>query len=76
LETSILKSLKPDIIVEMLGMAVAFENWKKVMETAGILYQCVQRIYEERQYHKAMKLPIPPVHMHPGAGEPFHTSGD
>jgi hypothetical protein len=29
LRTSILKSLKPDIIVEMLEMAVAFENWKK-----------------------------------------------
>ncbi|WP_179031100.1 DNA-binding protein [Paenibacillus kribbensis] len=60
---SILKSLKPDIIVEMLKMAVAFENWKKVMETADILYQCVQRIYEERQYHKAMNLPIPYVQL-------------
>lgn len=63
MKTSILKSLKPDIIVEMLEMAVAFENWKKVMETADILYQCVQRIYEERQYHKAMKLPIPHVNL-------------
>ncbi|UNL94240.1 DNA-binding protein [Paenibacillus polymyxa] len=63
METSILKSLKPDIIVEMLEMAVAFQNWKKVMETADILYQCVQRIYEERQYHKAMKLPIPHVNL-------------
>lgn len=63
MRTSILKSLKPDIIVEMLEMAVAFENWKKVMETADILYQCVQRIYEERQYHKAMKLPIPHVNL-------------
>lgn len=52
MRTSILKSLKPDIIVEMLEMAVAFENWKKVMETGDILYPCVQRIYEERQYHK------------------------
>lgn len=41
MRTSILKSLKPDIIVEMLEMAVVFENWKKVMETADILYQCV-----------------------------------
>lgn len=63
MRTSILKSLKPDIIVEMLEMAVAFENWKKVMETADILYQCVQRIYEERQYHKAMKLLIPHVNL-------------
>ncbi|WP_311080837.1 DNA-binding protein [Paenibacillus polymyxa] len=63
MRTSILRSLKPDIIVEMLEMAVAFENWKKVMETADILYQCVQRIYEERQYHKAMKLSIPHVHL-------------
>ncbi|EHS54846.1 hypothetical protein [Paenibacillus sp. Aloe-11] len=63
MRTSILKSLKPDIIVEMLKMAVAFENWKKVIETADILYQCVQSIYEERQYHKAMKLPIPHVQL-------------
>lgn len=63
MQEDILKSLKPDIIVEMLEMAVAFENWKKVMETADILYQCVQRIYEERQYHKAMKLPIPHVNL-------------
>ncbi|MGO4529123.1 DNA-binding protein [Paenibacillus sp. 2TAF8] len=45
---SILKSLKPDIIVEMLNMAVAFENWNKVLETADVLYQCAQCIYEER----------------------------
>ncbi|MBY0202729.1 DNA-binding protein [Paenibacillus cucumis (ex Kampfer et al. 2016)] len=45
---SILKSLKPDIIVEMLDMAVAFENWNKVLETADVLYQCAQCIYEER----------------------------
>ncbi|MDQ0492333.1 DNA-binding protein [Paenibacillus brasilensis] len=63
MRTSILKSLKPDIIVEMLEMAVAFENWKKVMETADILYQCVQHIYEERQYHKTMELPIPHVNL-------------
>jgi hypothetical protein len=63
LRTSILKSLKPDVIVEMLKMAVAFENWKKVMETADILYQCVLHIYEDRQYHKAMKLPIPHVQL-------------
>ncbi|ASR49795.1 DNA-binding protein [Paenibacillus kribbensis] len=63
MKTSILESLKPDIIVEMLEMAVAFENWKKVMETADILYQCVLHIYEDRQYHKAMKLPIPHVQL-------------
>ena len=48
MRSSILKSLKPDIIVEMLDMAVAFENWNKVLETADVLYQCVQCIYEER----------------------------
>ncbi|WP_240036734.1 hypothetical protein [Paenibacillus amylolyticus] len=48
MRSSILKSLKPDIIVEMLDMAVAFENWNKVLETAGVLYQCAQCIYEER----------------------------
>ncbi|MEK3826111.1 hypothetical protein [Paenibacillus sp. FSL K6-1558] len=48
MRSSILKSLKPDIIVDMLDMAVAFENWNKVLETAGVLYQCAQSIYEER----------------------------
>ncbi|HBU83667.1 MAG TPA: DNA-binding protein [Paenibacillus sp.] len=56
---SILKSLKPDIIVEMLEMAVAFENWNKVMETADVLYQCVQCIHEERQEQRAKGLPLP-----------------
>ncbi|MDK8190549.1 DNA-binding protein [Paenibacillus sp. UMB7766-LJ446] len=56
---SILKSLKPDIIVEMLEMAVAFENWNKVMETADVLYQCVQCILEERQEHRTKGLPLP-----------------
>ncbi|MCP1187464.1 DNA-binding protein [Paenibacillus sp. 1781tsa1] len=49
MRASILKSLKPDIIVEMLDMALAFENWNKVMERAYMLYQCVQSIHEERQ---------------------------
>ncbi|SCZ00038.1 hypothetical protein SAMN05720606_11551 [Paenibacillus polysaccharolyticus] len=31
MRSSILKSLKPDIIVDMLDMAVAFENWSKVL---------------------------------------------
>ncbi|WP_145335133.1 DNA-binding protein [Paenibacillus xylanexedens] len=48
MRSSILKSLKPDIIVDMLDMAVAFENWNKVLETADVLYQCAQCIYEER----------------------------
>ncbi|MFB5761286.1 DNA-binding protein [Paenibacillus medicaginis] len=49
MQTFILKSLKPDIIVEMLNMAVGFENWSKVLETADILYQCVKCIHEERR---------------------------
>lgn len=48
MRSSILKSLKPDIIIDMLDMAVAFENWNKVLETADVLYQCAQCIYEER----------------------------
>lgn len=59
---SILKSLKPDIIVEMLDMAVAFENWNKVMERADMLYQCVQCIYEERQEHRTKGIPLPYIH--------------
>lgn len=48
MRSSILKSLKPDIIVDMLDMAVAFENWNKVLETTDVLYQCAQCIYEEQ----------------------------
>nr|WP_145405048.1 DNA-binding protein [Paenibacillus xylanexedens] len=48
MRSSILKSLKPDIIVDMLAMAMAFENWNKVLETADVLYQCAQCIYEGR----------------------------
>ncbi|WP_405154536.1 DNA-binding protein [Paenibacillus sp. FSL K6-0108] len=59
---SILKSLKPDIIVEMLDMAVAFDNWNKVMERADMLYQCVQCIHEERQEHRTKGLPLPYIH--------------
>jgi tetratricopeptide (TPR) repeat protein len=62
LRTSILKSLKPDIIVEMLDMAVAFENWNKVMERADMLYQCVQCIHEERLKHRTKGLPLPYIH--------------
>ncbi|UPK43944.1 DNA-binding protein [Paenibacillus pabuli] len=62
MRTSILKSLKPDIIVEMLDMAVAFENWNKVIERADMLYQCVQCIQEERQEHQARGLPLPYIH--------------
>ncbi|MEO2256096.1 DNA-binding protein [Paenibacillus amylolyticus] len=60
--TSILKSLKPDIIVEMLEMAVAFENWNKVMERADMLYQCVQSIHEERQEYRSKGVPTPYIH--------------
>ncbi|WP_082727108.1 tetratricopeptide repeat protein [Paenibacillus riograndensis] len=56
---SILKSLKPDIIVEMLEMAYRFEDWDKMLNTAGILYSYAQCIYEEKQYHKAKKFPVP-----------------
>ncbi|MFB5763950.1 hypothetical protein [Paenibacillus medicaginis] len=53
LQTFILKSLKPDIVVEMLSMAAGFENWSKVMGTADILYQCVKCIREERQVRQS-----------------------
>ncbi|WP_339284883.1 DNA-binding protein [Paenibacillus sp. FSL R5-0486] len=60
---SILKSLKPDIIVEMLDMAVAFENWNKVMERADMLYLCVQSIHEERQEYRSKGVPAPHIHI-------------
>nr|WP_269847434.1 DNA-binding protein [Paenibacillus sonchi] len=43
----------------MLEMAYRFEDWDKMLNTAGILYSYAQCIYEERQYHKAKKLPVP-----------------
>jgi tetratricopeptide (TPR) repeat protein len=55
---SILKSLKPDVVVEMLEMAYRLENWDKMIETADILYDCVQCVYQERQYQKAKELPL------------------
>ncbi|WP_339787598.1 DNA-binding protein [Paenibacillus sp. FSL R7-0313] len=63
MRASILKSLKPEIIVEMLDMAVAFENWNKVMERADMLYQCVQSIHEERQEYKSKGVPAPHIHI-------------
>lgn len=51
MRASILKSFKPDLIVGMLDMAVGFENWHKVLETADILYRCAQCIDEERRAH-------------------------
>lgn len=60
---SILKSLKPDIIVEMLEMAVAFENWNKVMERTDMLYQCVQSIREEQQEYRSKGVPAPHIHI-------------
>ncbi|MXO76415.1 DNA-binding protein [Paenibacillus sp. OT2-17] len=63
MQEDILKSLKPDVIVQLLKMAYSFGNWAQVETTSGILYSHVQRIYEERQYHKAMKLPIPHVNL-------------
>ncbi|WP_144415290.1 DNA-binding protein [Paenibacillus durus] len=60
---SILRSLKPDIIVEMLEMAFHCENWDKLLNTSDILYSYAQCIYEERQYYKAKKLPVPLVNM-------------
>jgi tetratricopeptide (TPR) repeat protein len=46
----------------MLDMAVAFENWNKVMERADMLYQCVQCIHEERQEHQSKGVPLPYIH--------------
>jgi len=43
----------------MLDMAVAFENWNKVMERADMLYQCVQCIHEERQEYQSKGVPAP-----------------
>ncbi|MDT3425288.1 tetratricopeptide (TPR) repeat protein [Paenibacillus forsythiae] len=60
---SILKLLKPDIIVEMLEMVFQFENWDKLLNTSDILYSYAQCIYEERQYFKAKRLPVPHVEM-------------
>ncbi|MCL6663071.1 DNA-binding protein [Paenibacillus amylolyticus] len=62
MRSSILKSLKPDIIVEMLEMAMAFESWNKVMERADMLYQCVQAIHEERQEYQSKGVPAPHIH--------------
>ncbi|WP_256703834.1 hypothetical protein [Paenibacillus sp. FSL H8-0259] len=56
---SILKSLNPEIIIEMIEMAYRFEEWDKMLDAAGILYSYAQCVYEERQYHKAKKLPVP-----------------
>lgn len=55
---SFLKSINPDVIVEMLEMACRLEKWNKVIETAGILYECVQCLYREQQYRKAKSLPL------------------
>lgn len=56
---SILKSLNPEIIMEMIEMAYRFEEWDKMLDAAGILYSYAQCVYEERQYYKAKKLPVP-----------------
>lgn len=53
-----LKSINPDVIVEMLEMACRLEKWNKVIETAEILYECVQCLYQEQQYRKAKSLPM------------------
>ncbi|WP_438498371.1 DNA-binding protein [Paenibacillus sp. IHBB 3054] len=55
---SFLKSINPDVIVEMLEMACRLEKWNKVIETAEILYECVQCLYQEQQYRKAKSLPM------------------
>jgi hypothetical protein len=63
---SILKAFNPDILVEMLKTAYSFEQWNKLLYTADILHNYVQRIYEERQYCKAMGLTRPLIKMqHP-----------
>lgn len=55
---SCLKTINPDVIVEMLEMACSLEKWNKVKETAEILYECVQCLYQEQQYRKAKSLPL------------------
>ncbi|WP_342437720.1 DNA-binding protein [Paenibacillus sp. FSL L8-0436] len=63
---SILKAFNPDILVEILEAAYLFEQWNKLIYTADILLNYAQRIYEERQYCKAMGLNIPIIEMkHP-----------
>jgi tetratricopeptide (TPR) repeat protein len=59
LQTFILKSLKPDIVIGMLDMAADFENWDKVLETADILYQCVKCIHEERRERQSKGCSAP-----------------
>lgn len=61
MQPSILKSLKPDIIVEMLEMAVAFENWNKVLETADVLYQCVMCIREDQVENQGRGALLPSI---------------
>jgi tetratricopeptide (TPR) repeat protein len=61
LRPSILKSLKPDIIVEMLDMAVVFENWNKVLETADVLYQCVMCIREDQVEDRGKGARLPSI---------------
>lgn len=60
---SILKSLNPDIIVEMIEMAYRLEDWDRMLNAAAILHSYTQNVYEERQLHKAKKLPIPILDM-------------
>ncbi|MEK3865188.1 DNA-binding protein [Paenibacillus sp. FSL H7-0716] len=60
---SILKAFNPDFLIEMLETAHYFEQWDKLLYTADILYSYAQRIYEERQYCKAMGMTIPLVRM-------------
>lgn len=58
---ALLKLLKPDVIVEMLEIAVQYEKWDKLKAGAEQLYNCAQYIYEERLYSKAKELPLPAV---------------
>ncbi|ULO07695.1 DNA-binding protein [Paenibacillus sp. 19GGS1-52] len=59
MRSSILKSLKPDIMVEMLENAFLLENWDKILNTSDILFSYAQCIYEERQDLKSKGLPLP-----------------
>ncbi|MRN54014.1 DNA-binding protein [Paenibacillus monticola] len=58
MRSSILKSLKPDIMVEMLENAFLSENWDRILNTSDILFSYAQCIYEERQDLKSKGLPL------------------
>ncbi|WP_150272869.1 hypothetical protein [Paenibacillus tepidiphilus] len=60
---SILKFLDPDVLIDMIELAEAAEQWHKMLYITNVLRNYAQRIYEERQYCKAAGKPVPPVKM-------------